>query len=466
MIADLKPYSEYKDSGQDWLGNVPRHWTLAPGHSAFRARKEPNRGLKEKTVLSLSYGRIKVKSTEKQTGLVPESYETYQIVEPGNIIIRGTDLQNDKTSLRIGFARDRGIITSAYLCLAVRESVLPEYGYQLLNTFDLTKAIYRYGSGTRQNLDHGEIKRLPIFLPPPDEQAAIVRFLDHANRKIDGFIRAKRRLIALLNEQKQAIIQRAVTRGIDRDVLFEPSGIKHLPVIPAKWRVIALKHVLRKLIDCEHKTAPRVEASDYRVLRTSAIKQGRIIWAGTYCTTSSAFSEWTARGVPVPGDVAFTREAPAGEASVIPADSKLCMGQRTVLMKPRHDMLLPEFLVYQIYFGPARTEIALATQGSTVGHFNMSDIGAMPMLIPPLGEQKDILDHCRLATNPLIESISRAEREIVLLQECRTRLTADIVTGKLDVREAAARLPELDDAPVDEAIIDEPDESLELEATE
>jgi len=113
---------------------------------------------------------------EKQHGLVPESYETYQIVNQGNIIIRGTDLQNDKTSLRIGLSQNRGIISSAYLCLETKDAVSPEFGYQILNAYDLTKAIYRYGSGLRQNLDHGEIKRLPIFIPPPDEQAAIVRF--------------------------------------------------------------------------------------------------------------------------------------------------------------------------------------------------------------------------------------------------------------------------------------------------
>ncbi len=238
MIAELKPYREYKDSGQDWLGSVPKHWTLAPGHSAFCARKESNRGLKKKTVLSLSYGRIKVKATDKPMGLVPQSYETYQLVEPGNIIIRGTDLQNDKTSLRIALARNRGIISSAYLCLASRDTVIPDYGYQILNIFDLTKAIYRYGSGIRQNLDHGEIKRLPIFLPPIDEQAAIVRFLDHANRKIDGFIRTKRKLIALLNEQKQAIIHRAVTRGLDSAVPLKPSGIEWLGDIPAHWKIV------------------------------------------------------------------------------------------------------------------------------------------------------------------------------------------------------------------------------------
>lgn len=126
MIERLKPYPEYKDSGLLWLGRVPGHWTTAPGFAAFREKEVKNTGLQEKRVLSLSYGRIVIKPLEKLHGLVPDSFETYQIVNPGDIIIRSTDLQNDKTSLRIGMVRDRGVITSAYICLKTTEAVLPD----------------------------------------------------------------------------------------------------------------------------------------------------------------------------------------------------------------------------------------------------------------------------------------------------------------------------------------------------
>src|SRR5262245_35237314 len=112
MIADLKPYAEYKESGLPWLGGVPSHCEIRPGVAGFREKKVKNIGLCEKTVRSLSYGRIVVKPPEKLHGLVPDSFETYQIVDPGDIIIRSTDLQNDWNSLRVGLARNRGIITS------------------------------------------------------------------------------------------------------------------------------------------------------------------------------------------------------------------------------------------------------------------------------------------------------------------------------------------------------------------
>jgi len=109
------PYPAYKDSGVPWLGKVPEHWEVLPGHGCFVERKQPNIGLMETTVLSLSYGRIVVKPEDKLRGLVPASFETYQIVDPGDIVCRPTDLQNDQNSLRFGLVRNRGIITSAYM---------------------------------------------------------------------------------------------------------------------------------------------------------------------------------------------------------------------------------------------------------------------------------------------------------------------------------------------------------------
>src|SRR5688572_2940377 len=145
-------YGIYRDTGIEWLGAIPTDWDTKPGMVAFSENKRTNQGMREKQVLSLSYGTVVVKSEERMTGLLPESFETYQIVEPGDIIIRGTDLQNDKTSLRTGLAHDRGIITKAYLCLRVKEEFDPRFMHYILYSLDTSKALYKLGSGLRQNL--------------------------------------------------------------------------------------------------------------------------------------------------------------------------------------------------------------------------------------------------------------------------------------------------------------------------
>ena len=240
--AERKPYPAYKDSGVPWLGEVPAHWEILPGQACFREKKQANLAFQEKAVLSLSYGQIVVKPPEKLHGLVPSSFETYQIVDPLNIVIRPTDLQNDQNSLRFGLSRHRGIITSAYLCFLTSKRIIPEYGYLLLHSYDLMKIFYGLGSGLRQNLGWTDFKHLPCTTPPLPEQTAIVRFLDHADRRIRRYIRAKQKLIALLEEQKQALIHQAVTGRIDVRTgqpypAYKPSGVEWLGDVPAHWRL-------------------------------------------------------------------------------------------------------------------------------------------------------------------------------------------------------------------------------------
>ena len=363
-------------------------------------------------------------------------------------------------------AGDRGIISSAYLCLAARATVIPDYGYEILNIFDLTKAIYRYGSGMRQNLDHGEIKRLPIFLPPIDEQATIVRFLDHANRKIDGFIRAKRKLIALLNEQKQAIIHRAVTRGLNADVLLKPSGVDWLGEIPAHWELRRAKQLCSRIVDCKNRTPDQVDGGEYVVVRTTNIRNGRFSLRGSYPTDRANFEIWTQRGAPRPGDVFFTREAPMGEACLVPELQNLCMGQRMMYLRPAPSELDPEFLLHSIYGPLVCAYIRHVSNGSTVGHLRLGQVGAIPLLWCPIEEQREIVARIRFESTPLNEAITRIEREVTLMQEYRVRLTADIVTGKLDVRVAAASLPEIVGMAADETAVDEITDELAYEDAE
>ena len=267
MIADLKPYPAMKNSGVGWLGEVPEHWEVTPGRSCFYEKKEPNIGMVEETVLSISYGQIVIKPKEKLRGLVPESFETYQVVDPGDIICRPTDLQNDHTSLRFGISNDRGIITSAYICFGTKKLLDRHFGYLLFHAYDLKKIFYGLGSGLRQNLGWEDFKYLPCALPPLPEQAAIVRFLDHARRRIRRYIRAKQKLIGLLEEQKQAIIHRAVTRGLDPNVPLKPSGVEWLGDVPEHWFVKRIKYLMN-VVDRRSKTGDEVLLSmrKYHVL--------------------------------------------------------------------------------------------------------------------------------------------------------------------------------------------------------
>ena len=438
MIADLKPYADYKDSGLSWLGRVPAHWELRPAFGAFVPIRERNLGMKEKTVLSLSYGRIVVKPADKLHGLVPESFETYQIVNPGDIVIRTTDLQNDHTSVRVAIVRDRGIITSAYLALHLQAGVSPQFGYQFLNVWDSTKAIYGYGSGLRQGLGFSHFKRMPVALPPHTEQAAIVRFLEWVNGRLERTIRAKRKVIALLTEQRQVIIHRVVTRGLDPAVPLKPTGIPWVGDIPAHWetrRVKQATRILRGKFSHRPRNDPSLYDGAYPFIQTGVVaKASKYIKSTTQTLNEKGLA--VSKLFPA-GTLVMTIAANIGEVAVLTFDA--CFPDSIVGFAPSkitdRDYL---YLVFQCM----KLELLREAPVNTQGNLNVERIGAMGIPMPPLTEQMKIVKNVETELGPFDSGIDRLRREIELLREYRTRLIADVVTGKLDVREAAARLPD------------------------
>ena len=446
MIANLQPYPEYKSSDVNWLSRVPAHWELRPAFGAYLPNREKNTGMKEKTVLSLSYGRIIVKPPEKLHGLVPESFETYQIVNPGDIVIRTTDLQNDHTSLRVAMVRNRGIITSAYLAIHTKEGVSPNFGYHFLNVWDLTKAIYGFGSGLRQGLDFIHFKRMPVAVPPPEEQAAIVRFLDYANGRMERAIRAKRKVIALLHEQKQAIIHRAVTRGLDPTVPLKPSGIPWLGDIPSHWEVLPLKGVcaIQSGITLGKDYAGQA-LREYPYLRVANVQAGHANLA--VVKTIRVTKAEAERCLLQKGDVLMTEGGDPdklGRGCVWNAQVAPCLHQNHVFaVRPNQSRLDPRFLSALMGTRYARAYFqSTAKQTTNLAATNKTKIGMFKLLLPKVEEQHRILAALNEETCPVNTAITRLEREIALLREYRTRLVADVVTGKLDVRAAAAQLPE------------------------
>ncbi len=203
-------YPEYKDSGVEWLGEVPAHWSVVPMLAVARERDERNEGMVEDNLLSLSYGRIIRKDKSSNDGLLPESFETYQIVYPGDIVFRLTDLQNDQRSLRTAWVGERGIITSAYVAVEP-VSIDSRFFSYLLRAYDHTKVFYSMGGGLRQGMKFSDLRRMPLIVPENDEQILIAEFLDQETKRVDALIDEQEKLISLLKEKRQAVISHAVT---------------------------------------------------------------------------------------------------------------------------------------------------------------------------------------------------------------------------------------------------------------
>jgi type I restriction enzyme S subunit len=204
--------------------------------------------MRERNLLSLSYGQIVRRDINSNEGLLPESFETYQIVDRGDIVLRMTDLQNDQRSLRSALVRERGIITSAYI--AVRpQSINPCFLDYLMRAYDVQKVFYAMGGGLRQSLKFEELRRLRLVIPSQPEQIGIVRFLDRETTRIDTLIAKKTRFIELLKEKRQAVITKAVTKGLDDSVEMKDSRVKWLGLVPNHWVVAQLSRVTQSRCD-------------------------------------------------------------------------------------------------------------------------------------------------------------------------------------------------------------------------
>lgn len=207
--------AEMKESGVEWLGEVPKDWNVTRFSSIFEENKRKNKGMIENNLLSLSYGRIIEKDINNAKGLVPENFDTYQIIYPNDIIFRFTDLQNDKRSLRSAYSTFKGIITSAYISVSSQKEINIEFYHYLFRTYDLMKVFYSMGDGMRQSLKIDELNKMLILIPSIEEQNKIVEFINNENTKINHLIQKQTTLIEKLKEYRASIISHAVTGKID-----------------------------------------------------------------------------------------------------------------------------------------------------------------------------------------------------------------------------------------------------------
>ena len=243
----MAEYEAYKDSGFEWLGNIPVSWPIVLLSQIVTQVKNKNSDLREQNLLSLSYGRIKRKPIDTNGGLLPESFDGYNVIESNDIVLRLTDLQNDHRSLRVGLATERGIITSAYTTMRPRNSESAKYLYYLLHTFDIRKGFYGMGSGVRQGLNYDEVKKLKLPLPTLVEQESIATYLDRETERIEAIIAEVKASIEEYKAWKASIIYEAVTKGLNPNVELMDSGFEWLGKIPVSWTMVLLSQVVAQV---------------------------------------------------------------------------------------------------------------------------------------------------------------------------------------------------------------------------
>jgi type I restriction enzyme S subunit len=415
-------YERYKDSGVEWIGKVPADWRVEPGRQCLYENKDKNTGMKESTVLSLSYGRVIVKDEDKLTGLVPESFETYQIVQPGDIIVRGTDLQNDMTSLRTGLARNTGIITSAYINLRPKAEIDPAFLHYLLHSYDVKKVFYALGSGLRQNLSYDDFKYLRLPIPSPVEQRTIVAFLNEKCAKVDEAVRIKEEQIQLLRERRQIMIQEAVTRGLNPDAPLKDSGVEGVGMIPAHWEVKPCRYAFRSV---------RRSDRDGSEIKLSVTQKRGIVPTDEMEEHSNQARDYDDFQICHPNDLVLNKyKAHLGVFWMSPVRGIIT--NNYTVFRPLRGIVSKYFEVL-FHSAPYITIFRNTVYGVTEGMAPLytGDFYALPAICPPEVEQLAILKHIAREGAKFEHAIDIKQQQIAALKEYKTSLIDAAVTGKI-----------------------------------
>ena len=440
MIANPIPYPKMKDSGVPWLGEVPEHWDVLPNRVLFGEVKE--RDHPEEPMLSVTI----TKGVIRQRALLADSSKkdssnqdksAYKLVRLGDIAYNKMRAWQGA----IGVSDYQGIVSPAYVVERPREGANSRYLHYLLRTPAFAKEAERWSYGITSDmwsLRPEHFKMIYGCLASLPEQAAIVRYLDHADRRIRRYIRAKQKLITLLEEQKQAIIHQAVTRGLDPNVRLKPSGVEWLGDVPEHWEVRRLKSKLRPV--------DRRSSSGTETLLSLRRDFGVVVYAEHFSRPPQGVTLVGYKLVEAGQLVVNRLQANNGLlfcsrlSGVVSPDYSVFAARSPVDMEYLGNLL--RTVTYKTHF--RRESTGLGT--GSAGFLRLYDDRLLetPVALPPLEEQSTLLVSLSEITASLCRAIGRQHVGIALLREYRTRLIADVVTGKLDVREAAAGLPEVD----------------------
>jgi len=413
-MAKYQKYAEYKESGVEWLGEIPSHWTVT--RLKFLAKIKNGQDYKH---------------VEAECG--------FPVMGSGGQFTFSTQFMFDKPSVLLGrkgtidkplYINEPFWTVDTMYYTDVQKDIDVKYFYYLAKTilFDRYSTNTALPSMTQENLNNFEFAIPSEF----EERKNIRKFLDYETAKIDTLIAKQEKLIELLKEKRQAVISHAVTKGLNPTVAMKDSGVEWIGEVPKHWKVSKLKYE-SEVVDCRNKTPEYFDDGEYFVVRTTNVKNQELNFNGALYTDKKNFDIWTQRGVPPVGSILFTREAPTGQVCLVPDNLKFCMGQR-MMNFISYDSHYGDYLFDYLISDCLDRYINSVSHGSTVTHLRVEQVENIPVLVPGKEEIKEIHLHILKIKQQFNALEQKALETIRLMQERRTALISSAVTGKIDVR--------------------------------
>jgi len=437
-MAKYKAYPEYKDSGVEWLGEVPGHWRTISLSRLFSRVKRT--GYIEKELLSVyrDYGVIPKSSRDDNNNKPSEDLSPYQLVQPNDLVMNKMKAWQGS----IAISEYEGIVSPAYFVYQPNKTIFelahPKYVHYLLrNPIYVTQYLSR-SKGIRVNqwdLDPDEFRNIELLLPDKSEQEKIYSFLDHETAKIDNLIEKQQQLIELLKEKRQAVISHAVTKGLNPDVPMKDSGVEWLGEVPTHWGIPKLLHVTKAIGDGLHSTPKYDIATGYYFINGNNLVDGKISIGSTAKEVSR--DEYNKHYICLDKKtVLLSINGTIGNVAVY-NNEKVILGKSAAYINCGNELDV-NYLMYYFITNESRYYFDLEVTGTTIFNLSLNSIRQMKVCIPPLEEQRLIVECCVEKEKQYNYLIDSAEMAIRVMQERRTALISAAVTGKIDVRDWVA----------------------------
>ena len=425
-----------KDSGIEWIGMIPEGWevcslknisSIVRGGSPRPIEEymsQDDNGYNWIRIGDSVKGSKYINSTLRK--LIPNGLSKTRFVKKGSLILSNSMSFGEPYILNID-----GCIHDGWVALTEISIEKDFLYYFLLSDFAKIQFEQQVSGGVVQNLNISKIGSTLIVIPNKHEQHRIAAYLDATCAQIDEVLEKTRASIEEYKKLKQAVITQAVTKGIRPGRKMKDSGIEWIGEIPEEWEVTRLKNIC-EIVDCKNRTPDNISDGEYTVVRTTCIRDGSFSYVGSYQTDHNNFIGWTLKGQPRRGDIFFTREAPVGEACLVPDSDKLCMGQRVMYFRPDNNND-SRFIMYSIYGKIVRQYIELKNIGSTVAHLKLGQVADIPILTPTLSEQIEIANHLDAKCAEIDTLIAKKQQLLAELESYKKSLIFEYVTGKKEV---------------------------------
>lgn len=439
MTGRYKAYPEYKESGVDWLHDIPEHWKTMPVGRCYHRVKRTGYEAEELLSVYRDYGVVPKSSRDDNNNKPSDDLSPYQLVCENNLVMNKMKAWQGS----IAISAYRGIVSPAYFVYEpfnhTESIVYPKYVHYLLrHPIYITQYMSR-SKGIRVNqwdLDPESFQSIELLLPLKEEQQKIINFLDHETAKIDTLITKQEKLIELLKEKRQAVISHAVTKGLNPDATMKDSGVEWLGEVPEHWDVGSLNHFLSAIGDVDHymptsieKGVPYVMTGDLTELASG------IVFEDCKQVNHSDYLKLSKRIKTSQGDVIMARYATIGTASYVDIDKDFLVSYSCVTIKPSTNRAIGLYLFYyfksQAFLQGLQSHINTNTQGNV----GVSDLKKVKITLPNLDEQKLIIEHLQSLIDKFDDLSEKSLATIELMKERKKALISAAVTGKIDIRD-------------------------------